>query len=370
MLIEMSLEVSRANYRGSLAARTDRQSCGCLLGHVDFLRQLLRKIPHEIAILGRSGEAMKAGATRPFHAIGGGYPIPMGESPTHGSATGMLEGNRLKSIFHPSDFSEASEVAFAHALKLALAAGAELSMLHAAGGSDAEWEDFPGVREILERWKLIPEGSPRSAVAKLGIEVRKVLVSSNEPVTACLGYLERHPADLIVLAVHRGESRMGWLGKSVGKPMARRAGEVTLFIPHGVKGFVSRADGSVALRNILIPVTKKPLAQPAIEAVVRLIASLGLSHGTVTLLHAGPESDMPELELPEHTGWNWQCWARSGDAEQTILRIAAALSADLIVMTTDGPDGFLDGLRGTTSERVLSKAHCPVACLPVGSFLG
>ena len=25
-------------------------------------------------------------------------------------------------------------------------------------------------------------------------------------------------------------------------------------------------------------------------------------------------------------------------------------------MTTDGPDGFLDGLRGTTSERVLRKA--------------
>ena len=43
---------------------------------------------------------------------------------------------------------------------------------------------------------------------------------------------------------------------------------------------------------------------------------------------------------------------------------------DLMVMTTDGPDGFLDGLRGTTSERVLRKAHCPVADLPVGSMFG
>jgi nucleotide-binding universal stress UspA family protein len=39
-------------------------------------------------------------------------------------------------------------------------------------------------------------------------------------------------------------------------------------------------------------------------------------------------------------------------------------------MTTDGPDGFLDALRGSTSERVLRKAHCPVANLPVGSMLG
>jgi nucleotide-binding universal stress UspA family protein len=40
------------------------------------------------------------------------------------------------------------------------------------------------------------------------------------------------------------------------------------------------------------------------------------------------------------------------------------------MMTTDGPDGFLDGLRGTTSERVLRRSRCPVVNLPVGSMLG
>ena len=282
----------------------------------------------------------------------------------------MKDGNRVKSIFHPSDFSDASEVAFAHALKIALAAKAELSVLHATVDSNAEWDDFPGVREILARWKLLPEGSPKSAVGKLGIDVHKVLVASKHPVTACLDFLDRHPTDLIVLAVHQGEGGMRWLEKSVGKPMARRAGEMTLFIPHGVEGFVSRADGSVKLRNILIPVTKKPRPQPALEAAVRLIDSLALTEGTVTLLHAGPDSEMPALKLPEGTGWNWQRWARDGDPEETILQAAAELSADLILMTTDGPDRFLDGLRGTTSERVLGKADCAVACLPVGSVLG
>jgi nucleotide-binding universal stress UspA family protein len=62
--------------------------------------------------------------------------------------------------------------------------------------------------------------------------------------------------------------------------------------------------------------------------------------------------------------------ARGGEPADTILQTAAELRADLIVMTTDGPDGFLDGLRGTTSERVLRKALCPVANLPVGSMLG
>ena len=52
------------------------------------------------------------------------------------------------------------------------------------------------------------------------------------------------------------------------------------------------------------------------------------------------------------------------------LHSAAELRTDLIIMATDGPDGFLDALRGTTSERVLRKARCPVANLPVGSMLG
>ena len=282
----------------------------------------------------------------------------------------LLDAIRVKSIFHPSDFSEASEVAFVHALKIALVVGAKLTVLHVEASPSAKWQDFPGVRDTLERWKLIPTGSPKSAVAWLGIEVDKVIASSKDPVKACLGFLEKHPEDLIVLVVHQREGRMRWLEKSVGKPIARGAGQMTLFIPHGVEGFVSRQDGSISLRNILIPVTIKPRPQPAVEAAARLISSLQLSGGTVTLLHVGPAVEMPSVKLPADTYWTWNRVARAGEPAETILQTAEDLRADLIVMTTDGPDGFLDGLRGTTSERVLRKVRCPVANLPVGSMLG
>src|SRR5512143_1641477 len=107
------------------------------------------------------------------------------------SQTELLEAVRVESIFHPSDFSEASEVAFEHALKMALVAKATLTVLHVKANGDAEWQNFPGVRETLERWRLIPTGSPKSAVAQLGIEVRKVIASSKNPVKACLGFLEK-----------------------------------------------------------------------------------------------------------------------------------------------------------------------------------
>jgi hypothetical protein len=62
----------------------------------------------------------------------------------------------LNRIFHPSDCSPASEVAFAHALKLALITRAELRMMHVAlDEEDIHWSDFPGVRATLARYGTI-----------------------------------------------------------------------------------------------------------------------------------------------------------------------------------------------------------------------
>jgi nucleotide-binding universal stress UspA family protein len=277
---------------------------------------------------------------------------------------------RIESIFHPSDFSEASEVAFAHALRMALATRSRLHLMHVSADAGTAWEDFPGVRATLARWKLIAKDAPRSAVAGLGIDVSKVMAAGADPAAACLAFLEEHPADLIVLAVHQDGGRMRWLDRSVGKRIARRSGETTLFLPHGARGFVSREDGSVSLGSILIPIAAKPRPQPGIEAAVRLIENLDLPEGKVTLLHAGPAGDMPAVDVPRDARWTWERVTREGEPVAVILETAAASSADLIVMTTDGPEGFLDGLRGTTSERVLRRAGCPVASLPVGSLLG
>jgi nucleotide-binding universal stress UspA family protein len=108
-------------------------------------------------------------------------------------ATSRLVLNR---IVHPSDFSPASEVAFAHALKLALLARAELRLMHVAAEVDKRhWSDFPGVRATLARWDLLPAGSPREAVGQLGLDIGKILYPRADPVGALLHYLDAHPAE-------------------------------------------------------------------------------------------------------------------------------------------------------------------------------
>jgi nucleotide-binding universal stress UspA family protein len=276
---------------------------------------------------------------------------------------------KLESIFHPSDFSAASEVAFAHALKLAVVAKTRLSILHVTDDQTVAWQDFPGVRNTLERWNLIPHGSPKSAVGDLGVKVEKIVLEG-DPVKACVNFLERHPTDLIVLAVHQSDGRMQWLRKGVGKPIAKEAGELTLFVPHGIEGFVSLQDGSVSLRNILIPITSKPRPQPAVDIAASLIRELQLPSGTVTLLHVGPAGDSPSVRIPDNTGWTWNLLSKEGEPVEVILETGKSLATDLIVMTTDGPDRFLDALRGTTSERVLRETRCPIVNLPVGPRVG
>jgi nucleotide-binding universal stress UspA family protein len=270
----------------------------------------------------------------------------------------------IGSILHPSDFSTASEVAFAHALKAALIAKALLTVMHVSPDVTTEWTDFPGVRETLARWGLLPQDSPRSAVPALGINVQKVIAHDHDPVKSVLAFLERHPADLIVLATHQHEGRSHWLRRSVAEPVARHAGQMTLFIPHGVDGFVSRQDGSVSLQNILIPIAPTPRAQPAIEAAVRLVRRLECPEGTFTTLFVGAPGGAPAVRCPTVPGWQWNGIVRSGDVIDAIVQTASDMATNLIVMSTDGRNGFMDALRGSHSERVLRRTPCPLLAIP------
>ncbi len=53
-----------------------------------------------------------------------------------------------------------------------------------------------------------------------------------------------------------------------------------------------------------------------------------------------------------------------GNAVETILRVASDIPADLIVMGTQGHQGFLDALRGNTTEQVLRESTCPILAVP------
>ena len=114
----------------------------------------------------------------------------------------------VSSVLHPTDFSDASNRAFAHALAIALLRQTELTILNVGEESkdDVAWSSFPQVRKILERWNLLEPGSARSAVYdELNVEVRKLAVRSRNPIRATIEFLDHQPHELVVLATEGSE---------------------------------------------------------------------------------------------------------------------------------------------------------------------
>ncbi|HEX6649099.1 MAG TPA: universal stress protein [Pyrinomonadaceae bacterium] len=273
----------------------------------------------------------------------------------------------IESVLHPTDFSEGSLVAFHHALKAAILAKTRLTLLHVSTEGDSKWSQFPGVRETLERWGMLPKGSLKSAVGELGIDARKVVANESEPVEAVIRYLLKHPADLIVLSTSQRGGRIPWLGKSVAEPVMRKSAEMTLLIPGDVEGFVSGKDGSVKLNNILIPIAQTPRPEPALVTAAKFVERLNATAGTFMVLHIGTANTMPAVRFPEVAGWTWKKELRNGEVIEGIVKTAREFKADLIVLATDGRNGFLDGLRGSHSERILRYGVAPLLTIPVGS---
>ena len=128
----------------------------------------------------------------------------------------------IRSVLNATDFTASSQLAFAHALKIALEGRTKLYLLHADpdNGDEVDWSAFPGVRRTLARWGVLPEGSAMSDVGeKLGIHVAKVSAPDRDPVRAIVRFVDDHKNDLIVLATH---GREGVPDRSPNPPPARR----------------------------------------------------------------------------------------------------------------------------------------------------
>jgi len=270
------------------------------------------------------------------------------------------------SVLHPTDFSEASELAFAHALKITLLLGTNFTIFHSRDSADKEnnWHLFPSVRSTLVRWGIISEGRSRAAVFdELGIKIEKVDMWGLNPMGEIFNYASSNPVDLIVLATHAHEC-LDWCihGDDIEK-VVRLLAKDTLFVPEGVRGFVSLQDGNASLKNILIPVDREPNPESAIKDGAALAKAFGDDLLNLTLIHVGDSGKMPAFNLSEDVQFRWNLIHRNGQVVDEIIAVANELSADLIVLPTRGRHGFLDVLRGSITKQVLQSAPCPVLAI-------
>jgi nucleotide-binding universal stress UspA family protein len=271
-------------------------------------------------------------------------------------------------IMHPTDFSELSKNAFAHALRISLATKCKLYIVHIAERKDKnEWQAFPHVRATLARWGLLDANESAAAIFnKLGVEVAKVEIAAQDPLRGLSHFLAGHPSELIVLATRGHDGLPHWVRRSIAEAMSRRTRMQTLFIPAHCTGFVDQAKGELNLKRILIPVDHNPAPVAAIRAIQQFYRALG-AKPEIRVLHIGTKAPIvatvstPSDRIPVKVPIE----VRGGNVVDGILQAAAEMKANLIGMATAGHRGILDALRGSTTERVLRQAPCPVLAIPI-----
>jgi nucleotide-binding universal stress UspA family protein len=270
----------------------------------------------------------------------------------------------IRTITHPTDLSDASMDAFAHALRIALLAKSRFDIVNVVSAHDQDIDAvLPQVRHTLSLWGLMNENDPPSAVAeRLHISVRKVDLSPQDPISGLLAFLRLHQSDFLVLATHGREGLTRWLHGSIAETLARRAETPALFITPDARGFVNKTSGVITLKRVLLPVDHEPSPGPAVRIIADFMDLFGKANIELRLMHVG---SAPPIIPPHYAIDGTRSMVlRSGHPVDAILNEAVDWRADLVAMPTAGHSRLQDAVGGSTSERVLRHAPCPVLTVP------
>lgn len=273
----------------------------------------------------------------------------------------------ISSILHTTDFSNASDIAFDHALALSVSSGSSLSILHIEKQtfSGSDWNSFPHVRAKLIKWGIIDYNiNSEELLSETGIKIQKIEITNRSAVSSIVDYVNKHPVDLIVLATHGRNGLPGWLRGSVSEPVLRQCKKKAIFIPELVRGFIN-SEGKINLENIIIPVDFKPNPLPAIRYTVDFVKIYSISEKiNIFIFHVGDSIKLDKVEMYSDERINIFKEIVSGNVIEEILKKSKQTNADLMVMPTCGHNGILDILRGGTTERLLHLIDCPVLVYP------
>jgi nucleotide-binding universal stress UspA family protein len=293
----------------------------------------------------------------------------------------------IRKILFPTDFSDCSKHAFIHALRLAREHRSELHLLHVIVLYENDPENsthaFPGASEIQEALEGLATDRMGEWVrdsASPDLVVHQAYRRDLSAAPAILGYALEEEIDLIVMGTHgRRRVRKLLLGSV--------AAEVTRLAPCSVmtvRGVGEEAPNET-FRRILVPTDFSESGKGPLTIACDLASSYGAE---LQLIHVLSEAIYPafygmgairlgdlegdilqatESSLEEMLAESTTCegvptgyFALEGHPGSEIVRFSRDQGSDLIVMATHGLTGIKHLLMGSTTEKVLASAECPV----------
>lgn len=281
----------------------------------------------------------------------------------------------MRSLLIPLDFSASSEKALRRAIRLPLADGARVTLLHVVPRLP------PGTRARAEGDAREALDAAIAKVAPLFASdvVLRGIVKVGAPVAEITRLARSSRADLIVMGRGAGRLRDIFLGSTAERVLRRGATPVLLV----------RTPGKTAYRRPLLAVDDDDALGEAAGFLLRVLSE---PRPGVTWLHAYdvpwqgyryPSLESTELQAyvrqmrrtaQEHietrlaavagetTGW--RAHLRRGSPRMIIPKTVASLKSDLLVLGTHAYQGVTHAFLGTVAGDVLREVPCDVLVVP------
>ena len=291
-------------------------------------------------------------------------------------------------ILAATDFSETAAAALDWAVEMARQQGGRVELVHAVTVPPSVPGYVPTAgTDFEEDVRRAADARLAQTVAELrarGVEVSAYL-GPGMPSQVILDRAEALPAAAVVIGTRGLTGLRHRLMGSTAQRVVHGAGCPVLTVHPGDMG------KHRAIRTILVPTDFSDDAEVAIHAAHRLLAGLERD-ARLILVHAfnlpieytayGPiptsvnylqdtgleaERRLFEIAQPlQREGLTIETLAHEGDPARVIAEEAESRGADLIAMGTHGRTGLRHLLLGSTAERVVEYAPCPVMTIRAG----
>ncbi len=289
---------------------------------------------------------------------------------------------KVKKVLFPTDFSRAANQALPHALKIAQKYKADITILHVA----TPYSDDPNAPE----YQQLDEGNFKEYIEKSLGEVSQAMGSSQKvttevvrevaPATGILDFIEEKGIDLTVMGTQGHSALAQFFLGSVAERVVRHASCPVLTVAQDGKEYRNNPD----YQNILVAFDfsehSKKAAREASEMASQYGARIQALYVVEQEVHPAfylkwKESMLRELPgiaqeakeslrsaLGEEGLENIDVHVEIGEkkAHTEINEFVRTNQMDLIVMGTHGLSGLDRMLLGSTTERVVRTASCPV----------
>jgi len=288
----------------------------------------------------------------------------------------------LQTILATTDFSDESRAGVRYAVALAEKLNAGVALLHVV--EPRSWMDQFEAPKPSEMVALARAQLAKLAKSDVGRDVTVTSsVRTGKPFHEITTAAREGAADLIVIATHGHTGVERALLGSTAERVVRHASSPVLTVPARTTPRRAGKTPPFKLKKILVPIDFSNLSKDALPYALLLAGHFGaellllhiveqfpidsllgreLTHQTTVPLMKQAEADLERMvrELGEASGVKATAVVRGGTPFAEICDAAKTGSADLIVLTTHGYTGLKHVWLGSTAERVVRHAPCPV----------